>query len=133
MLSYPNRKPPRVATLAAITSGVRECAGLDGVLRLLDPKSSGRPLASLRRFDGCLRCEHETEGMRHSSMPGRCTCHLRSVVGDEHAVEVVAVQNSENANHVHIAFIDESFPIVGHFSDDIAQMNIGNLALLAVL
>ena len=58
---------------------------------------------------------------------------MRSVIGNDHAVEVVAVKDRENANHVHIAFVDKSFAIVRHLAHDIAEMNVGNLALFAVL
>src|SRR5260370_20937106 len=73
MLSYPNRKPPRVETLAATTRGARECAGLDGWFRLLASVSSGIRLRTilLARFEDRLRRQHKAESVRHSSMPGR--------------------------------------------------------------
>ena len=55
------------------------------------------------------------------------------MVGNDHAVEVVAVKNREDADHVHIAFVDESFAVVRHFPHDIAEMNVSNPALFAVL
>src|ERR1700730_5747938 len=135
MLSYPNRKPPRVATLAAMKRGARERAGLDGTFRLFDPMRGRRWLraGSLGRFDDRLRRQHEAESVGHPSVPGRGTRHLRRVVRNEHAVEAVAVQDRENANHVHIAFVDEGFAIVRHLPRDIAEMDICNLALFAVL
>jgi len=66
-------------------------------------------------------------------MPRRCTGHLRGVVGNDHAVEIVTVKNREDADHVHIAFVDKSFAIVRHFPHDIAEMNISDLVLFAVL
>ena len=74
----------------------------------------------LRNLNHRFRRQHETESVRHAGMPGRGAGHLRSVVRNEHAVKVVAMQDRENANHVDIAFIDESFAIVRHFSHDIA-------------
>ena len=58
---------------------------------------------------------------------------MRSMVGNEYTVEVIAVQNCKNANHVHIALVDEGLAIVRHLPHDIAEMNICNLALFALL
>ena len=111
-------------------------------MRRTEKKSSGYlpPWARVR----CAACrcgdsmtgfrrQHKAEGVRHSGMPGRGTRHLRSVVGNEHAVEAVAVQDRENADHVHVALVDECFAVVRHLPHDVAKMNIGNLALFAVL
>src|SRR5208337_2936432 len=135
MLSYPKSRPPSVETVAAIMRGTRECLLIAWAFRLFVSTNSGLQIrtVSLRRFNDRSRREHETERVRHSRMPGSFTGHLRGVVGNDHAVEVVAVKNREYANHVHIAFVDESLTIVRHFSHDIAEMNIRNLALLAVL
>src|ERR1700688_5123534 len=124
MLSYPKRKPPRVETLAATTRGVRGCAGAE--------KEFSLPPA-VARFNGRFSGQHKAERVRHARMPWRRTRHLWSVVGDEHAGELIAMKDGENTHHVHIAFVNKSFAIVRHFPDDIAQMNIRNLTLFAVL
>jgi hypothetical protein len=70
MLSYPNRKPPSVATLAAMTSGARAGAGVEGAFSLL---ASGRELGAvtLGRLDDRLRRQHKAETVGHPSMPWR--------------------------------------------------------------
>ena len=71
--------------------------------------------------------------MRHSGVPGRGACHLRGMVGNDHPLEVIAMKDRENTEHVYIAFVDERFTIAGYFADHVAQMNVGNSALSAVL
>src|SRR5580700_8402801 len=87
----------------------------------------------LGRFQNRFRRQHKADGVRHSRVPGRCTGHLRGVVGNDHAVEMVSLKDRENANHVQITLIDESLAIMRYLARDIAKMNICNLALFAVL
>src|SRR5208337_1059138 len=135
MLSYPKSRPPSVETVAAIMRGTRECLLIAWAFRLFVSTSSGLQIrtVSLRRFNDRSRREHETERVRHSRMPGSFTGHLRGVVGNDHAVEVVAVKNREDADHIHITLVDEGFAIVRHFPHDVAEMNVRDLALFAVL
>src|SRR5271165_869133 len=135
MLSYPNSNPPRAETLAAIKRGRCESGVSAWAVRLLVSTSRGlqRSAAFLRRFENRSCRQHEAEGVRHPGVPRRRAGHLRRVIGNDDAVEVIAVKNVENANHVHIAFVDESFAIVRHLPHDVAKMNVSDLALFAVL
>src|SRR5437870_13693636 len=65
-------------------------------------------------------------------MPGSRAGHLRSVIRNDHTVEVVALENGQNADHVHIAFVDEGLSIVGHLPRNIPKMQVGDLSLPAV-
>src|ERR1700686_1275388 len=66
-------------------------------------------------------------------MPGSGTRHLRSMVGNNDSFEVVALQNGEDPDHIHLAFVDERLAVVRHLADYVAKMKVGNLALPAVL
>src|SRR5437588_13009532 len=65
-------------------------------------------------------------------MPGSRAGHLRSVIRNDHTVEVVALENGQNADHVHIAFVDEGLSIVGHLPRIIPKMQVGDLSFPAV-
>src|SRR5947199_9356742 len=65
-------------------------------------------------------------------MPGSRAGHLRSMIRNEHTVEVVALENGQNADPVHIAFVDEGLSIVGDLPGHIPKMQVGDLSLPAV-
>jgi ribosomal protein S12 methylthiotransferase accessory factor YcaO len=70
MLSYPNNKPPRVETLAAMTSGIRECVELDAGFRLFVSRARGREVSAelLGKFERPLCRQNEAESMRHPGL-----------------------------------------------------------------
>src|SRR5437868_15382824 len=65
-------------------------------------------------------------------MPGSRAGHLRSMIRNDHTVEVVALENGQNADHVHIAFVDEGLSIVGDLPGHIPKMQVADLSLPAV-
>src|SRR5256886_16168655 len=65
-------------------------------------------------------------------MPGSRAGHLRSMIRNDHTVEVVALENGQNADHVHIAFVDEGLSIVGDLPGHIPKMQVGDLSLPSV-
>lgn len=65
-------------------------------------------------------------------MPGGGAGHLGGVIGDDDAVEVVFAQDGEDAEHVHIAVVDEGFAIVGDFAGDVAEVDVGDALLAGV-
>ena len=55
----------------------------------------------------------EAEGVSHAGMPGGGAGHLGCVIGDDDAGELIFMEDGEDAEHVHIAVVDEGFAIVG--------------------
>ena len=54
------------------------------------------------------------------------------MIRNQYAIESIAMKDGEDANHVHFPFVDERLPIVRHFADNIAKMNVSDLPLPAV-
>jgi hypothetical protein len=54
------------------------------------------------------------------------------VVGDDNAIEAVAMEDREDAEYVHIAIVDEGLAVVGDFAADVSKVNVGDTALPAV-
>jgi len=54
------------------------------------------------------------------------------MVGDEHAVETVLPQNPQHPNMSH-HFVNERLLVVWHLASDIAEVNVGEFALFAVV
>jgi hypothetical protein len=120
-----------VETLAAMKSGMREWDW--GDVRSASSVSGfgygrGFRVGFEHGFDG----QDEAQGMSHAGMPGSGAGHLRSVVGNDDAIEVIAVEDGEDADHVHVAFVDESLLVMGYFAPDVAKVQVSDLALLAV-
>ena len=65
-------------------------------------------------------------------MPGGGAGHLGGVVGDDDAVELIFMEDGEDAEHVHIAVVDEGFAIVGDFAGDVAEVDVGDALLAGV-
>jgi hypothetical protein len=55
------------------------------------------------------------------------------VVRDDDSLETIALQNRQDAYHIDVALVDEGFPIVRHFSGYVAEMDVSDFALAAVL
>ena len=66
-------------------------------------------------------------------MPRGRAGHLRRMVGNDDAVEGVAVENLEHAEYIHVAIVDESLPVAGHPAGDVAEMDVADPSLAAVL
>ncbi len=54
------------------------------------------------------------------------------MVGDEHTLVAIAVQDPHDAEHVDVAVVHEGLLVGGHLAADIAEMHIGDAALPAV-
>jgi len=52
---------------------------------------------------------------------------------NEHAVEIVFLQDFQHAQHVDVAVVDKRLAIVRHFVADVAEVNVPQLLLAAVL
>ena len=55
------------------------------------------------------------------------------MVRNDYALEIVLFQYRQNSDHIDIAFVDERLAILRNFSPDVAQMDIRNLSLTAVV
>lgn len=77
-------------------------------------------------------CGDEAECVRHAGVPRGRAGHLRSVVGNDNAVEAAGVENGEDAKHVDVTVIDEGLTIAGDLAGDVAEMNVGDPALAGV-
>ena len=66
-------------------------------------------------------------------MPRSSAAHLRSVIGDEHTVESVTVEDRQDSQHIDIAIVNKCLPIMRNLAMNIAEMDIGNAVLPAVL
>src|ERR1700760_1888817 len=75
---------------------------------------------------------HESKGMRHTGMPRGVASNLRGVIGDQHAVVAIAMQDREHVNHVDLTVVDEGFAIMRHPAGDIAEVNVPEPLLPAV-
>src|SRR5580658_5572408 len=65
-------------------------------------------------------------------MPRGVAGDLRGVIGDQHAVEAVAMQDGEHADHVDLTIVNEGFAIVGYPAGDVAKVNVAEPLLAAV-
>src|ERR1700745_2956309 len=79
-------------------------------------------------FDG----QEVAQSVGHSCMPGRRTGHLRRVVRNYDAIEVIAMKDRKDPQHVDLAFINESLTIMRDLADYIPKMQVGNGPLPAV-
>ena len=61
---------------------------------------------------------------------GQVICGVWSGMID--TIEFVFRQDGEDANHIHVALIDECLAVVWHFSHHVAQMDVGDFSLPAV-
>jgi hypothetical protein len=93
------------------------------------PKSSQTSLGVERLQRG----PHIPQGVRHAGMPRGSAGHLRRMVGDEHAVVPVGLENSQYAEHVDVAVVDECLVVPRGLAVDVPQVDVGNLSLPAVL
>src|ERR1035437_2312677 len=75
----------------------------------------------------------KSQGMRNSSMPGRRAGHLRAVIGNEYAVESVLLENGNHSKHIDVSVIDKRLVVVRHLAAHIAEVNIRNSFLPAVV
>src|SRR5581483_8430530 len=75
----------------------------------------------------------EAQCVGHPGMPRRAAGHLGRVVGDDHSIKIVLLQNAQNTDHIHVSVVDESFLVVWHLAAHVSQMDIGELVLAAVL
>ena len=64
-------------------------------------------------------------------MPRRGAAHLRCVVGDDDAGEIVFLQNVQHAQHVHFAVINERLFVVWHLVADVAEVDVAEFVLAA--
>ena len=83
-------------------------------------------------LDGHEACAQEAERVRHSGVPWGGAGHLRSVVGNDDAVEAVFVEDPQDAQHVDVAIVDEGLVIVRSLSADVAEVDVGDAMLAAV-
>src|SRR5260370_24696268 len=94
--------------------GTDEANEGDGEEEEVSLSTSGRGFCA---GDGCRRvqhgfdCEDEANGVSHSRVPGSRARHLRSVVGNDDAVEMITLQNRQDAHHIHLALIDVTFSL----------------------
>ena len=58
--------------------------------------------------------------------------HLRSVVGNDHAIKIIVRQDGEDAEHIHVAFVDKCLAVIRNLAHHVAQMDVGNFSLPAV-
>src|ERR1700683_2802964 len=103
MLSYPKSRPPSVETVAARVRGAREWAERIGRFKLSAVTDRGvQPgKVALPSIKESPRRQHEAPSARQPGMPWSRTGHLRRMVGNENSIKSIAVQDRENANHVH--------------------------------
>ena len=67
-----------------------------------------------RRFQGSFCCEHEADGVRHASVPRRGTRHLWAVIGNDDAVEMIAVENGVRRTAIRLSDSILSWPGKGN-------------------
>ena len=65
-------------------------------------------------LDAHQRRSHESERMRHAGMPRGIAGDLRRMIGDQHPVETIAMQDGEHADHVDLTIVNEGFAIPRH-------------------
>ena len=97
--------------------------------RFCIPRHWSRRKAAL---DGHQARFEKAERVRHSGVPWGRAGHLRGVVGNDDAVEAVFIEDPQDAQHVHVAIVDEGFVIVRSLSADVAEVNVGDAVLAAV-
>ena len=74
-----------------------------------------------------------TQSKRHAGVPGSAAFHLRSVVRNDDAVEVVLPQDFKNAQRIDVTGIDERLAIARRLAVDVAQVDISQFPLAAVM
>src|SRR6476660_3596707 len=65
-------------------------------------------------------------------MPRSLTAHLWRVIGDNYAIKVVALQDRQDADHVHVSFVDKGLPVMRSLSHDVSKVKISDVAAAAV-
>lgn len=66
-------------------------------------------------------------------MPGGVTGHLRSVVRNQDAVEVILLEDLQDTKHVDVAVVHERFFIERNFAGDVSEMDVSQFLLAAIL
>src|SRR5438128_656650 len=84
-------------------------------------------------LNGSQGSTHPAERVSHTGVPRRIARHLRRMIRNQHPIEAVLVQKSKDAKHIRVALVHEDLVIVGNLANDIAQMYVGDAALLAVV
>src|SRR6185437_14632158 len=74
-----------------------------------------------------------TQGVCHACMPRSWAAHLWRVIRDNYAVKVVALQDGQDSNHVHVAFVNEGLPVMRGLSHDVSKVKVSDVAPAAVL
>ena len=54
---------------------------------------------------------------------------MRRVIGDHNAIVAVTVIDAKRSHDVHVAFIQENLGVTRHLAADVAQMDVGYVAL----
>ena len=104
------------------------CEELEHVWPALDGWSALEP-----SFQCCQNARDKAKRVRHSCMPWGGARHLGGMVRNNYALEIVLFQNRQNSNHIDIAFVDERLAILRNCSRHVAQMDVRNLSLAAVI
>jgi len=60
-------------------------------------------------FDDLQRSTQTAQSISHARVPWRSTTHLRRVIRDDDAVEIIPFQNPQESRNVHVAFVNERF------------------------
>src|SRR3954451_4106360 len=89
--------------------------------------------SSWRGVDRLQSSAHVSESEGHSGVPWCTTRHLRRVIGNENAIVASRLKDPQDAQHVDLAVVDESFAVMRHFSTHVAKVDVRELALPTVL
>ena len=72
------------------------------------------------------------QGEGHAAVPGGRAGNLGGVVGDDDALEIVVLQDAQDAQGVHVAVIDERFLVSWDFAPDVAEVDVGEFVSASV-
>src|SRR5438128_489063 len=66
-------------------------------------------------------------------MPRSWAAHLWRVIGDNYAIKVVARQDQQDADHVHVSFVDKGLLVMWGLSHHVSKVKISDVSPAAVL
>jgi fatty-acyl-CoA synthase len=94
-------------------------------------KGEIRPLVSAS-FDGREGSAHPAQRVGYPRVPRGIALQQRRVIGNDHAVEAVSLENPEHTEHIRIAVVHEGLVVVGDLAPNIPQVYVGDTAHAAV-